>query len=96
MRWGRRFAGRVGIITGIVGAAGGFGGFLLPSALGAIKDRTGTFGLGFAVLAFVALVGAGALLGIGRVWRSQWDAESARRAGLFTGGQELEGYAAAE
>ncbi len=80
----QRFVGRVGILTGIVGAAGGFGGFLLPSVLGAIKDRTGTFGLGFAVLAFVALAGAGALLAIGRVWRSQWDAESARRAGLFT------------
>jgi NNP family nitrate/nitrite transporter-like MFS transporter len=73
----------VGILTGIVGAAGGFGGFLLPSALGAIKDRTGTFGLGFAVLAFVSLAGAGALLAIGRIWRAQWDAGSARRAGLL-------------
>ena len=52
----QRFAGRVGIMTGIVGAAGGFGGFLLPSALGAIKDRTGSFGLGFALLAFVATI----------------------------------------
>ena len=92
----QRFAGRVGIITGIVGAAGGLGGFLLPSALGAIKGGTGTFGLGFAVLAFVALAGAAALLALGRVWRSQWDAESARRAGLCTGDQEFEGYAAAE
>ena len=66
----QRFAGRVGIMTGIVGAAGGFGGFLLPSALGAIKDRTGTFGLGFALLAFVAISGAAALLALGRVWRS--------------------------
>ena len=92
----QRFAGRVGIITGMVGAAGGFGGFLLPSVLGAIKDRTGTFGLGLAVLAFVALAGAGVLLGVGRAWRSQWDAESARRAGLFPVSAELEGYAAAE
>jgi NNP family nitrate/nitrite transporter-like MFS transporter len=79
----QRFAGRVGILTGIVGAAGGFGGFLLPSALGAIKDRTGTFGLGFAVLAFVSLAGAGALLAVGRIWRAQWDAGSACRAGLL-------------
>ena len=78
----QRFAGRVGIMTGIVGAAGGFGGFLLPSALGAIKDRTGTFGPGFALLAFVALSGAACLLALGRVWRSRWDPESARRAGL--------------
>jgi NNP family nitrate/nitrite transporter-like MFS transporter len=92
----QRFAGRVGIITGIVGAAGGFGGFLLPSALGAIKVRTGTFGLWFALLACVALAGAAALLALGRIWRSQWDAESARRAGLGTGDAEFEGYAAAE
>jgi NNP family nitrate/nitrite transporter-like MFS transporter len=78
----QRFAGRVGIMTGIVGAAGGFGGFLLPSALGAIKDRTGTFGLGFALLAFVAVSGAACLLALGRIWRFRWDPESARRAGL--------------
>jgi NNP family nitrate/nitrite transporter-like MFS transporter len=79
----QRFGGRVGIMTGIVGAAGGFGGFLLPSALGAIKDRTGSFGLGFALLAFVATSGAAALLALGRVWRTRWEPESARRAGLF-------------
>src|SRR5437588_562129 len=47
-------------MTGVIGAAGGFGGFLLPSALGAIKDRAGTFGLGFALFSLVALVGASA------------------------------------
>ena len=39
---------RRGIITGIVGAAGGFGGFLLPSVLGTIKDRSGTLALALA------------------------------------------------
>jgi len=79
----QRFAGRVGIMTGIVGAAGGFGGFLLPAVLGAIKDRSGTFGLGFAVFAAGALVALAMITGIGRVWRSKWSQESARRAGLF-------------
>jgi len=79
----QRFAGRVGIMTGIVGAAGGFGGFLLPAALGAIKDRSGTFGLGFGVFAAIALVALAMISGIGRVWRSRWSEESARRAGLF-------------
>src|SRR5437667_451531 len=37
----QRFAKQVGVVTGLVGAAGGFGGFLLPSLLGAIKYRTG-------------------------------------------------------
>jgi NNP family nitrate/nitrite transporter-like MFS transporter len=78
----QRFTGGVGIMTGIVGAAGGFGGFLLPSALGALKDRTGTFGMGFAVVAFVAILGAATLLAVGRVWRTQWDEDCVRRAGL--------------
>ena len=34
------FSKHIGVITGVVGAAGGLGGFLLPSVLGAIKDRT--------------------------------------------------------
>lgn len=89
----QRFAGRVGIMTGIVGAAGGFGGFLLPSLLGAVKDRTGSFGLGFAIFAAMVLLGAAALLYLGRVWRQSWSEESALRAGLLqpveqTGGSE--------
>jgi NNP family nitrate/nitrite transporter-like MFS transporter len=77
-------------MTGIVGAAGGFGGFLLPSALGSIKDGTGTYGPGFALLALVAISGAGALLALGRVWRTRWNPESARRAGLAVRTTELE------
>jgi NNP family nitrate/nitrite transporter-like MFS transporter len=79
----QRFAGRVGIMTGIVGAAGGLGGFLLPSLLGALKDRTGTFGLGFALVAAAMLSGAAAMLYLGRVWRESWSEESAIRAGLL-------------
>ena len=87
----QRFAGRVGIMTGIVGAAGGFGGFLLPAVLGAIKDRSGTFGLGFAVFAAGALAALAMITGIGRVWRSKWSEESARRAGLFP--RQLDAFA---
>jgi NNP family nitrate/nitrite transporter-like MFS transporter len=78
----QRFHGRVGIITGIVGAAGGLGGFLLPSLLGAIKDRMGTFGVGFALFGAVALAGAAALLYLGRVWRQTWSEDAAARAGI--------------
>lgn len=87
----QRFAGRVGIMAGIVGAAGGFGGFLLPAVLGAIKDRSGTFGLGFALFAAGTLVAVAMITGIGRVWRSQWSDESARRAGLFP--RQLDAFA---
>jgi len=79
----QRFPMQVGIITGIVGAAGGLGGFFLPSMLGAIKDRTGAFGLGFAIFGAVVLTGSAALLYLGRVWRQTWSADSAIRAGLL-------------
>jgi len=78
----QRFPTRVGIITGIVGAAGGFGGFLLPALLGTVKDRTGSFALGFAILSVAAFGGMAALVLLGRVWRRTWTPESASRAGL--------------
>jgi MFS transporter, NNP family, nitrate/nitrite transporter len=78
----QRFPGRVGILTGIVGAAGGFGGFLLPSILGSVKQATGSFGIGFAVLAAFALAGVAALFYLKGVWRRTWPASAASRAGL--------------
>jgi NNP family nitrate/nitrite transporter-like MFS transporter len=78
----QRFAGQVGIMTGIVGAAGGLGGFLLPSLLGTMKDRTGSFGTGFGVLATVAACGLTSLLILRGNWRRTWPRESVLRAGL--------------
>lgn len=80
----QRFAGRVAIMTGIVGAAGGFGGFLLPSIFGFLRDRAGTFAFGFALFSGVALAMAVVLAILGRWWRVEWSAEAARRAGLIS------------
>lgn len=55
---GRRHPTTIGPITGLVGAAGGVGGFLLVSGLGALADATGSFATGFAVLAVVAVLAA--------------------------------------
>jgi MFS transporter, NNP family, nitrate/nitrite transporter len=79
----QRFAERVGIMTGLVGAAGGLGGFLLPSVLGFIKDKTGSFGFGFATLALVMMSGAASLLYLKNVWKRTWPVGAARRAGLI-------------
>ena len=51
---GRRFPSRVGAMTGLVGAAGGLGGFLLPFGFGSLQGSTGTFALAFFVVAVVA------------------------------------------
>ncbi|HJT89241.1 MAG TPA: MFS transporter [Bryobacteraceae bacterium] len=87
----QRFPAQVGMLTGVVGAAGGLGGFLLPSLLGTIKDDTGSFGPGFMVLAAVAAGGLVSLLAMRSSWRRTWPRESALRAGLVP----LEGEAVA-
>ncbi len=79
----QRFAEQVGIMTGVVGAAGGLGGFLLPSALGIVKQETGNFGIGFALLALAMFGGAVSLLGLKNVWRKTWSKPAAQRAGLL-------------
>mgnify|MGYP001610150085 CR=1 FL=1 len=66
----QRFTREIGVITGIVGAAGGVGGFILPNLLGSLKDLTGSFGGGFCAFAIVALGSAGALLYVSRAWQS--------------------------
>jgi MFS transporter, NNP family, nitrate/nitrite transporter len=78
----QRFPQSVGIMTGIVGAAGGFGGFLLPSLLGLVKGKTGSFGLGFGVLTVLMFAGVGALLSLRKSWKRTWPREAALRAGL--------------
>ena len=44
----QRFAERIGMVTGIVGAAGGLGGFFLPTLLGMTRDYTGGYAAGSA------------------------------------------------
>jgi NNP family nitrate/nitrite transporter-like MFS transporter len=49
------FPDRVGSVTGVVGAAGGLGGFFPPLVMGVVKMATGGYALGFVLMAFVAL-----------------------------------------
>jgi MFS transporter, NNP family, nitrate/nitrite transporter len=79
----QRFASQVGTMTGIVGAAGGFGGFLLPSLLGFLRDRTGSFAGGFLILGCALASGGIALARLRRRWSETWPAGAAARAGLL-------------
>lgn len=90
----QRFPDSVGIMTGVIGAAGGFGGFMLPSVLGTVKDRTASFGIGFVMVAGMVMLGVCSLLYLGRVWRRTWSPEAAELAGLIAGGEEEEAAAA--
>ena len=64
----QRFPKEIGIITGIVGAAGGLGGFYLPNLLGILRANTGTFASGFVTFGILSMIGAVAITLMGRVW----------------------------
>jgi NNP family nitrate/nitrite transporter-like MFS transporter len=49
------FPERVGAVTGVVGAAGGLGGFFPPLVMGIVKSATGGYALGFILMALVAV-----------------------------------------
>jgi len=68
----QRFSKEIGVVTGLVGATGGAGGFYLASSLGWAKQVTGSYQAGllaFATLALLALVG---LTGVKNRWRKTW------------------------
>lgn len=73
----QRFPARMGAMTGLVGAAGGVGGFLLPFALGSLKGSTGTFAAGFTVVAVAVGIASYCVNRRQRVWATNWDLEVA-------------------
>lgn len=58
----QQFPRSTGSVTGIVGAAGGLGGFFPPLVLGLVKDATGTFTMAFVFLVAFAWMSAGLAL----------------------------------
>jgi MFS transporter, NNP family, nitrate/nitrite transporter len=80
----QRFPDRIGIVTGLVGAAGGLGGFFLPTLLGATKDATGSYSAGLVVCAAAFAAGTLVLLELGTRWSTQWAPAAVRRAGIFS------------
>jgi NNP family nitrate/nitrite transporter-like MFS transporter len=80
----QRFPQRIGLVTGVVGAAGGLGGFFLPTWLGAAKDMTGSYGIGLMLLVGVFAIGAVVLLELGTRWSRAWNVDAVRRTGVFS------------
>ena len=64
----QRFKKEIGVATGLFGAWASFAGFLLPTMLGAVKQTTGSYGLGFLVVSMIAFACVVVVIGIGRSW----------------------------
>jgi NNP family nitrate/nitrite transporter-like MFS transporter len=65
---GMRYRERIGVLTGLVGAAGGLGGFFLPTILGTARDAFGSYGPGIGAIAAVAAVALCGTLVVRGTW----------------------------
>ena len=70
----QRFRKEIGVMTGLVGMAGGVGGFYLASSLGYAKQATGSYQIGFLIFAGLALLALAGLTGVKTRWRTTWGA----------------------
>jgi NNP family nitrate/nitrite transporter-like MFS transporter len=75
----QRFRAEIGAMTGLVGAAGGLGGYFLAKALAVSKGMTGGFTMGFAFFSLLALLGLVGLVFVKTRWRTTWGAVSGAR-----------------
>ena len=72
----QRFGAEIGVMTGLIGMAGGIGGFYLASSLGFARQITGSYQSGFLIFGLLGLVALASLTGIKRRWRDTWGAEA--------------------
>jgi NNP family nitrate/nitrite transporter-like MFS transporter len=68
----QRFGEEIGVATGVVGAAGGLGGFLLPAGLGMAKGATGSFAFGWVCFALAGLGCLALLRQVKHRWHLTW------------------------
>ncbi len=95
----QRFGKEIGVMTGIVGAAGGVGGYYLNATLGHLKDATATYASGFYAFAGIALVAFLVLRAVAPGWQRTWLGEGGvaqaseptrERVLVGSGGSEME------
>jgi MFS transporter, NNP family, nitrate/nitrite transporter len=87
-----RYQNRVGVATGILGAAGGLGGFFLPTVVGFVKQATGSYSGGLALLSGMSVIALACLA----VAQSGWIGDWIGRHGRVMGADEKEAGAGAE
>src|SRR5207237_10623967 len=84
----QRFPKEIGVLTGIVGAAGGLGGFFLPNLLGSLRQLTGSFAGSFLIFGQLGFGCAATLLYVSRSWEGVFVGQGGRaaKAGDWKGG----------
>ncbi|WP_153111545.1 nitrate/nitrite transporter [Propionivibrio limicola] len=70
----QRFRKEIGVMTGLVGMAGGLGGFYLAYSLGYVRQMTGSYRIGLLVFSVLALLALAGLSGVKTRWRTTWGA----------------------
>jgi NNP family nitrate/nitrite transporter-like MFS transporter len=75
----QRFRKDIGVMTGLVGMAGGIGGFYLASSLGYAKQATGNYQIGLLIFVGLALAALIGLTGVKTRWRTTWGAAVAAK-----------------
>ena len=75
----QRFRKEIGVMTGLVGMAGGIGGFYLASSLGYSKQVTGSYQIGLIAFACLALVAMAGLTSVKTRWRTTWGAATSAK-----------------
>ena len=68
----QRFRKEIGVMTGLVGMAGGVGGFYLASSLGYSRQITGSYQTGLIIFSAMALLAMVGLLSVKARWRTTW------------------------
>ncbi len=76
----QRFRKEIGVMTGLVGMAGGIGGFYLASSLGYSKQITGSYQIGLLIFAGLAILAMLGLMGVKNRWRTTWGSVAATSA----------------
>lgn len=77
-----RFRGKTGLMTGIIGAAGGIGGFYLPVVMGLARESAGSYQLGFLTFGALAAIAFLIVLGLHQQWLAWALPGEAPQAGL--------------
>lgn len=68
----QRFRKEIGVMTGLVGMAGGIGGFYLASSLGYSRQLTGSYQLGLTIFATLCAASLAGLMIAKTRWRATW------------------------